>query len=52
MKIKSVIVMGNAFLLVRKLWGFLTVDNLAHNCRLDESVRPRAKEGAFQRSFC
>lgn len=47
MKIKSAIVIGNAFLLLRKLWGFLTVDNLAHNCRLDESVRHRAKEVAF-----
>ncbi|WP_223557028.1 hypothetical protein, partial [Lysinibacillus sphaericus] len=41
------ILMGDAFLLLRKLWGFLPVDNLAHNHRLDESVRPRAKEVAF-----
>lgn len=44
--------MGDAFLLLRKLWVFLPVDHLAHNRRLDESVRPRAKEVAFQRSFC
>lgn len=47
-----IIVVGDAFLLLRKLWGFLPVDNLAYNRRLDESVRTRAKEVAFQRSFC
>jgi len=47
MKIRKFIVMGDAFLLLRKLWGFLPVDNLAHNHRLDESVRPRAKEVVF-----
>lgn len=47
MKIRKFIVMGDAFLLLRKLWGFLPVDNLAHNHRLDESVSPRAKEVAF-----
>jgi hypothetical protein len=43
--------MGDAFLLLRKLWGFLPVDNLAYNCRLDESVRPRAKVVALNVLF-